>query len=304
MQKFSIDSVRRVFAIAATVFGTGGLAGCSGGAASPPPATPTSATPASADDDVAVGLLEHHRHHHHGGVMLLIAMSIDTLGVSPEQQAAVEKIRTDLHARMEPARASEESLVTLLADGVAAGSIDAAKVDAALAQVTAAAATAHEASADALNQLHAVLTPSQRATLVDKVEAHWSVWQKANDDESAQAKPGGHLTQLTAELDLTPDEVSKIHANLAAGMKSAPHFDPQEVTAHIRAFGDAFRGDTFDAKALATGRDASAHMVGWGAGHRARFLQAVTPVLTPEQRAKLAQMLREHASHNPSAKGA
>jgi Spy/CpxP family protein refolding chaperone len=42
-------------------------------------------------------------------------------------------------------------------------------------------------------------------------------------------------------------------------------------------------------------------MVAWGAAHSAHFLETVSPVLTPEQRAKLAQMLREHATHNPSA---
>jgi len=32
------------------------------------------------------GLMEHHRHHHHGGVTLFIAMSLDTLGVSPNSR--------------------------------------------------------------------------------------------------------------------------------------------------------------------------------------------------------------------------
>src|ERR1019366_1403035 len=154
-------------------------------------------------DDAAAGLMEHHRQHHHGGVTLFIAMSLDTLGVSPEQHAAVEKIRTDLHARMEPAHTAEQNLAATLADGLAAGSIDAAKVDAAVAQVTAAAAAVHDASADALNELHTVLTPPQRAALVDKVEAHWAIWQKANAEETDPAKSeGGHLATLATELGL------------------------------------------------------------------------------------------------------
>ena len=155
----------------------------------PPPAT--AGRPTAADDDATAGLMEHHRYHHHGGVTLFIAMSLDTLGVSPEQRAAVEKIRTDLHARMEPARAAEQNLMTTLADGLAAANLDTAKVDAAVAQVTAAAAAVHDASADALNELHAVLTPPQRAALVDKVEAHWAVWQKANAEETGAGEAGG-----------------------------------------------------------------------------------------------------------------
>ena len=46
---------------------------------------------------------------------------------------------------------------------------------------------------------------------------------------------------------------------------------------------------------------ANAHLVGWGAAQMAHFVETASPVLTSEQRAKLAQRLRDHASHNPSA---
>jgi Spy/CpxP family protein refolding chaperone len=292
-----MPAMKRVTGIFATsLLGTAAMLGCAGSAATNAP--PASATGASAEEeDATAGLVEHHGHHHHGGVTLLIAMSLDTLGLSPEQKPAVEKIRSDLHARMEPARAAEQNLLGTLADGVAAGVLDPAKVDAAVARLTSTAASVHDASTDALNQLHGVLTPPQRAALVDKLEAHWSVWQRANADENA------HLTQLTADLTLTPDQVDKIRANQTEAMKAVPRFDPQEVAAHIRAFGDAFRTQTFDAKALTTGGAATAHMVGWGAAHVAHFIESVNPVLTPEQREKLAQSLRQHANHNPSANG-
>jgi Spy/CpxP family protein refolding chaperone len=206
--------------LATLLLGTGAMLGCGGSAATNAP--PASVGGASAEeDDATAGLVEHHRHHHHGGVMLLIAMSLDTLGLSPEQKPAVEKIRSDLHARMEPARAAEQNLVATLADGLAAGTLDPVKVDAAVAQLTSVAAMVHDASTDALNQLHAVLTPPQRAALVDKLEAHWSVWQRANTDES------DHVTQLTADLDLTPDQVDKIRASQAEAMKAVPRFDPR-----------------------------------------------------------------------------
>jgi Spy/CpxP family protein refolding chaperone len=289
-----MKQVTRIFAT--LLFGTGAMLGCGASAATSAP--PASVAGASAEEeDATAGLLEHHRHHHHGGVTLLIAMSLDTLGLSPEQKPAVEKIRSDLHARMEPARAAEQNLLGTLADGLAAGVLDPAKVDATVAQLTSAAASVHDASTDALNQLHSVLTPPQRAALVDKLEAQWSVWQRANTDEN------DHLTELTVDLTLTPDQVDKIRVSQAEAMKAVPRFDPQEVAAHIRAFGDAFRTQTFDAKALTTGGAATAHMVGWGAAHMAHFVESVSPVLTPEQRGKLAQILREHANHNPSANG-
>jgi Spy/CpxP family protein refolding chaperone len=274
--------------------------GCAGKSANAPP--PNTAASAAAEDDIASGLVEHHRYHHHGGVTLFIAMSLDTLGVSPEQRAKVENIRTDLHTRMQPALAADQNLAAALADGLDASQIDATKVDAAVAQVAAAAATVHDASAEALNELHTVLNPPERAALVDKVQSHWAVWQRANaEDTGASAADGGHLAALTADLGLTPDQVGKIRSNLNEGLKAVPRLDPHEVDAHLHAFGDAFRSEQFDAKALTTANGVNAHLAGWGAAHLAHLVEAVSPVLDADQRARLSQQLREHAAHNPSA---
>jgi Spy/CpxP family protein refolding chaperone len=232
-------------------------------------------------------------------VTLLIALSLDTLGISPEERPAVEKIRRDLHARMAPARAAQQRLAAALADGVATAKLDATTVDAAIAQVSAAAATVHDVSTDALNELHAVLTPPERAALVDKVEAHWSVWQKANAEETDPANPeGSRLAMLTTDLGLTQNQVDKIRAGLSAGMKAVPRLDPQEVATHIRAFGDAFRSEKFDAKTLTGADGANAHLAGWGAAHLAHFVEAVSPVLPPDQRVEFARKLGEHTGHS------
>ena len=290
---------RRTGIIVTVLIGFWGTVGCSGSSANTPPSA--SAAKVAEDDDVAAGLVEHHRYHHHGGVTLLIAMSLDTLGISPEHKAAVDKIRTDLHARMEPARSAEQKLVNTLSEGLAAGNIDAAGVDAAVAQVTAAATAVHDASAEAVNELHALLTPPERAALVDKVEAHWAVWQKAN---SLKADPEhGHLATLAKELGLTQDQVNKVRASLDERLKTVQQLDPQEIATHLRAFGDAFRSEKFDSKVLTTANGANSHLAGWGAARLAHFVQALSPVLTPDQRTKFAQRLREHAAYNPNDRG-
>jgi Spy/CpxP family protein refolding chaperone len=285
----------------------GPLAACAGGAAASGTGQAQAPTSTQADDEAAADVSEHHRHHHHGGVAMFIAMSLDTLGVTPEQRTTVDKIEAELYARMEPARAAEQAVLETLADGIAAGTIDSAKVNAALAQLATASAGIHDASTDALNHLHATLTPEQRAALVDKVEAHWALWQRANADE-ADVTPttpgGGHLRRLTADLGLTPDQVAKIKANLSAAVKDAAvRPDPQKVEAHLQAFGAAFKSDTFDAKTLSTGGPANAHLASWGATRIALMFESVTPVLTPDQRAKLAAQVREHAEHKESPTG-
>ncbi|MGO9835031.1 MAG: Spy/CpxP family protein refolding chaperone [Polyangiaceae bacterium] len=275
------------------------LGGCGGSSTGSVPAVAPTST--QADDEAATDVVEHHRHHHHGGVTMFIAMSLDTLGVDPAQRAAVEKIQAELRAKMEPARVAEQNVLTILADGIAAGTIDTAKVDAAIAQVTSATGGLHDATADALNQLHAVLTPEQRAALVDKVQAHWAIWRHANGEE--QATPGGspggeHLGMLAKELGLSPDQIEKVRANMSAAVAgSRVRPDPQAVEAHMQAFAAAFKSDAFDAKSLTTASAASSHLASWGATRMAHFFESVNPVLTPDQRAKLSQELREHLNH-------
>jgi Spy/CpxP family protein refolding chaperone len=280
------------------VLGAGvGLFACGGGLANQEPAASVSSPPG--DDEATADLTEHHRHHHHGGVTMFIAMSLDSLGILPEQRAAVERIQADLFARMEPARLAEQNVVLAIADGIAAGAVDRGKVDAAVAQVTNAAGALHDATADALNQLHAALTPPQRAALIDKVQAHWDVWKRANSEEEQtnHDAQGGHLAKLARELSLTPDQVDKVRSSVGVATNAPARFNPQDVDSHIQAFGLAFEGETFDAKALSREGSANAHLAGWGAAHMAQFYEAVDPVLSPEQRPKLSQMLREHANH-------
>lgn len=300
-----MEWIRKRIGIAGALLVAAGAAGCGSSAASSPPAANAAAAVTPEDEAVSAGLSEHHRHHHHGGVTLLIAMSLDTLGGEPQERAAIEKIKADLHAKMEPARAAEQALHATLADGIAAGAIDHAKVSAALAQISATAGAVHDATTDALNQLHATLTPAQRGALVDKVEAHWEVWQKANAFEEKEAtgqpRKGGHLAKLASEIDLTQDQLDKIHAALAGTPR--PQFDAQKIAAHVKAFGDAFRADAFDAKTLTSGAGANAHLAEFGATRMVRLYEAVDPVLTADQRTKLAGILREHASYNPTVQG-
>ncbi len=293
-------SLRMTWIVATLLAGAGLPLGCGGSSARNPPAN--AATAAAADDDPMSGLAEHHRYHHHGGVTLFVAMSLDTLGVAPDQQAAVDKIHSELNALMAPARAAEQALTATLADELAAETFDVEKVNAAVSQVAVAAAAVHAGSADALDELHKLLTPAERAALVDKVAAHWAVWREAN----AGATDAGNTTDgyLAMDLDLTADQMAKIHTGLGDDMKSSAPLAQQEITAHLAAFSDAFRSETFEAHAINTESHANEHLAGWGAAHMAHFVEVASLVLTPEQRTKLVERLREHASHDAGIQGA
>jgi Spy/CpxP family protein refolding chaperone len=261
--------------------------------------TSTAAAPFPEDEEVSADLREYHRHHHHGGATMFIAMSLDSLGVAADQAAKIEKIQGDLFARMEPAHAAEQNVLNVLADGLAAGRIDEAKVQGAIEGVKAASIGVYEAAAKSLNELHAALTPEQRAALVDKVESHWEAWKNSNNQEDVAGDDAhlGHLDRLAKDLGLVPDQVTKIRATLRESVNKDPlKFDVSQVDAHIQEFGAAFKSDKFDAKALKHGPFAHQHLAVWGAWHMAHFYEAVGPVLTPEQRAKLSAETKEHAA--------
>jgi Spy/CpxP family protein refolding chaperone len=279
------------------------VTGCGGSSAPTPPTTTTSGVQTQASE---ANEDEHHRHQHHGGVGMLIGMSLKELDLSADQTAAIEKIRADVRAKAEQPRAAGQELAAVLADGVAAGAVDRAKTDAAIDKLAAAADAMHSAMLDALNQLHGALNAQQRAALVDKLQAHFDKWKEAHgrDEADDHAQHPGHLAALTKELGLTPDQAEKIRASFREGSKPRPQEHEQHLQDHdhkdardfLAAFATAFKADTFDAKSVGGGNAANAHMARWGATRMARFFEAAAPVLTPDQRAKLAGMIRDRTN--------
>jgi Spy/CpxP family protein refolding chaperone len=301
--------------------GAAGSASAAASANAAPPQTSASAAPSAApsassaaeptaeegkkiaeeNDELNLELESHHRHNHFGFAGLVLD-SVETLGVTPEQEVAVDKIKAEFHKKMKPVREANKAVIGLLADGVAAGKIDTAKVDAAVAKATAEATAAHGANDELLNQLHAALKPEQRAALVDKLDAQWSVWKEANAGKQGEdnAKPDGHLTHLAKEVSLTDDQVAKVKANLDANKESKKPFDSAAADAHMKEFSAAFGTETFDAKKLAAATAEGPHLVAWGAQRMARFYEALTPVLTPDQRTKVADKLRQRGNEPKS----
>ncbi|HTP28934.1 MAG TPA: hypothetical protein VMK12_25155, partial [Anaeromyxobacteraceae bacterium] len=118
-------------------------------------------------------------------------MSLDTLGTDDAKRPQIEKLQSDLYACMAPAREVERALLKTLADGVAAGAIEPTSAAPLLAQLEANVATVHDCSADAVNKLHALLSPTERAALAEKVKAHWEVWHQSHEEQAGGQGKGG-----------------------------------------------------------------------------------------------------------------
>jgi Spy/CpxP family protein refolding chaperone len=283
-------------------------------AAAPAPSASAapSAAPAPAPVPGATGEVEdagEHRHHHGGGVTMLIAMSLRDLQLTDDQKAKVEKARTEIMDKMKPVHAADKDFAGVLADGVAAGKVDKAKADAAIDKIVAQSQKLHDASADALVQLHDALTAAQRVELIDKIQAQFEKWKAAHGKDEADDKEhhSGNLLALVRDLNLPQDEAQKIKAAFQEKMKAggkdknakeAGDHEHKDVTDHIAAFGTAFKADKFDAKKVSSAK-ADQHMVRFAASRRAAFLEVAAPILTADQRTKLADEIRKHHEEAP-----
>ncbi len=251
---------------------------------------------AAAHDEVVNNELQAHHQHHHGGFAGFVLAAVETLGIAPDQQTAVDGFRKEYRTKAKPLREANAAVMHLVADGIAAGNVDRAKIEPAIAKAATAATAAQAAAQELLNHLHGVLRPEQRAAFVDKVDAHWAAWREANEHAAEGGKPDRHLRRLAKDLSLTKDEVDKAHAAMDADKEAKKPFDAAASEAYIKAFDTAFAGDTFDAKKLPAAGPESSRLVSWGTGRMVSFYGALAPVLTPDQRTALAEKLRQRGN--------
>lgn len=305
-------------AIVFAMVAAGAIVGCdesssSSGATAAASAAPVASASAQAatglastqvgDDPEGAAFIDHHRHHH-GGVAMFVSMSLDSLGVPDAEKANIQKIQSDLMTKEEPVHAAQQNVLSVLADGVAAGKVDTKKVDAAVGQVDTAATAAEAASADALNQLHGTLSPLERQALMDKLNAHWGVWKQANsEDQPPSGKGGDHFTMLTRDLNLTTDQTNQLKTAYMAnlGNDKTPKLNPADVDAHLQALTTTFEGNTFDAKTLNGMPFGDSHLASRGEKSMVAFYEAAAPILTADQRTKVSQKLRDHATQESGA---
>lgn len=231
--------------------------------------------------------------------------AVSTLELRPEQKAGLEKIAADMRdaekatsegdagtGRAEM-KASHDDLVA----GVKSGKIDAAKMDAHLALMEKASKARQEREAEALDKLHALLDPAQRAATVATVKAmeeKREARMKARMADAGAAHDGGgadggarvfnartRLENMTKDLALEPDQAKKVQAMLP---KDDPKTDlREEAKKRSDATLEAFQKDELDAKKLELDPKKALQPM----ADTVKFLTQLVPILTPIQRDKL-----------------
>jgi Spy/CpxP family protein refolding chaperone len=262
-----------------------------------PTAAPAPEPAAPAAAPAAPPAAEKHPHHGRGMAQLFVA-SLAKLDLKGEQKAAVDAAVADLEQQGAQHGDAGKQLVGDIADGVIAGKIDHAKTDADIKKLVDAVTATKAGVQDAVNKLHKALDPTQRKKLVEEMRArgeemHAKGEQKTEEDPAHEA----HMKMLSETLGLSPDQVEKVKAKTKGIMKTqmvAMKANMGAMQKHMKAIGDAFETDKFDAKKAGVGEHAG-DMAKTMAKHRIAFVEAVLSVLTPEQRAKFAEHLRTHA---------
>jgi len=202
------------------------------------------------------------------------ALKLDSL--TPAQRTQIEQLAGQRKAMEVPVRQADAQVLTVLAQQVEAAKVDEAALAPSLGVKRGAEVAARQVDVASLNQLHAILTPAQRGQLVDAIDARMA---------GRGEKRGGKEGMGGKKLGLTDQQKAEVKANLQAsrGANAKP-----KAPGNRKAALDSFRGDAFDASALAGGARAE--------GREERLTKAMIPVLTPNQRATLATQLRKRAA--------
>jgi Spy/CpxP family protein refolding chaperone len=196
---------------------------CHGGAKEE--AAPTgsaSATVASAAPDAAPPPRPRTRVARHGGLASALFHDAHDLDLTPQEQDGLQPIEGTLKGDDDAVRTAMRAFRTDLSAGLKAGKLDTAKLTADDAVVDKAMAEHAANEGAALDQLHALLTPAQRSTLVTSIqtrqnerETRMMAWLKTKEaDGGAPDWSKRRLDRLTAQLTLDAAQQKQVAAIL------------------------------------------------------------------------------------------
>jgi Spy/CpxP family protein refolding chaperone len=252
-----------------------------GGTATSEPAT--SASSAATRAPVAQGA--------HGQVKVF-AEALGDVPMTASQRAQIEQLAAEAETRRAAVRAARRDLTLAIAAQVQSGSIDRAALQPKIDAVVAALNASQPGDRAGVERLHAILGPDQRTAFVDALEAR-------SHQVVAGGGDGGGLRLWAEELKLSDDQRAQIKAAIEQRVGAAPQGAGggrpwMERKARGAKWLDAFKQDRFVFDEVAPPQPAGQD----GARACDRFVgmvEAAVPVLTAEQRAAAAQMLRARA---------
>lgn len=220
--------------------------------------------------------------------------AVSSLTLSFEQQQLLISVRQEVSSRSELVNIARRRLLGLVADGIASGTFDDARLGAALEEIVAAAKERAPAVVDALTRLHAGLTPAQRKSVVETINAVLSIQASQAGGEREQLQQ--RVNSLTARVGLTAAQTAQLKSDILDGFRNYAPDLQEEADLRRKKLGglaQAFAGVYFEP----TVADVSAASDLEAKAQRLiAFARKLSGILTPEQRIRVATALRERAS--------
>jgi hypothetical protein len=193
---------------------------------------------------------------------LFAEIALTSLRIDARRRDAIDAIETRLEDALAAELAARAELLNVIADGLEAGRIDERAVATCVDRVAAEMHAAGAALASALDDLHALLRPDERARVASIAAERWRAWHArwaSLDDDADQNALSGSDDRLRRELSVR------------------------------------FPGDAFRASAQSVAADA-AEDARDSAERTARAAIARIRTLAPSERVELALRLRERAA--------
>jgi len=230
-----------------------------------------------------------------GGMIGLVVDALKDVSIKPEQRSAIDALLDEARVRHEPLVEAHRALMMTLADQIQAGHVDRAALKGPLHEIAESWECVRTGDLAALQALHDVLDARQRAQFADALE-------KRVDAAIEAHRSGALVERLAKELDLTEKQKDEFRKAMCAHeVKNDMDALMAAKRERIAKVLDAFKSDEFDATKYAPTEDARAQAK-TSVKMMLDFAESILPVLEPEQRAKLADLVRAHAAAKAGGK--
>jgi Spy/CpxP family protein refolding chaperone len=224
-------------------------------------------------------------HPHHQA----LTETVKQLKLRPDQRERLNLLIKQTQAKMAPARKARSEMLLEVAQQVRSGIVDTQRLKQQAEKLHRVARGAKPTIAAALNQLHQTLDASQRAQLVDSLPAHRF--------KGRMGKRHRMIKHLVDAVGLTEDQRDQIRDVIIAAFKGNPTERLRRMGQMMQQLADAaeaFKSERFDANQFELLKGPHKH----GEEIMTRGVtaaQQVLPLLTPSQRAALANLIELRA---------
>jgi hypothetical protein len=215
--------------------------------------------------------------------------------LSYEQQQLLISVRQEVSTQSQGVNVAREHLVGLVADGIASGNFDEPAITTALQTLLTASEARGPAVVAALSRLHAGLTPDQRKSISQTIMQGISTQAEQTKSEKDQVQR--RLDSLTAGVGLSAAQSAQMNKDIVEGFHNyAPDLN-EEADMRRKQLGglaQGFAGFYF----MPVPANVTA---GWDLEGKSKrliaFSRALTGILTPDQRTKVAALVRERVNY-------